>query len=538
VTWLAETAMLAHGWRRWLLLIVAGAISALSVPPLFILPALFVGMPIWVWSLDGAEKSRGWRWIVGPAFRIGLAFGMGYFTVALHWIGVAFFIEGGVMLVLMPFAVLGLAAILSIFWGLGSALAHYFWSDSPWRVVTLAVFVAAAEWARGHFFSGFPFDLFGYALTANDDMAQIASVIGIYGMTLVAVLLAFTPALIWPADGRTLARRLVPFFSAIVLIVGELGYGHYRLANTPVTPRTDMHMRLIQPVATEHENWATAKPDQIIQKMIDLSQTKTNPADPGLAGITQLVWPESSLPFFFSDYPDGLARIGHMLPKTTTLLTGAPRDDFTPGDASSEPKPGYNALLAINNSGEVIASYDKSHLVPFGEYLPFPQFFALFGLTQFVPGANGWAPGDGRRLVTAAGTPPFLALICYEAVFSGDLGDEISKAQFILNITNDSWFDGSIGPAQHANHARIRAIEEGLPMVRAANSGLTFLTDPLGRITASITPGEVALLDVVPDNRLDGTIFSKLRYWPFGIAELAGLAVAVLRRRRHRRLKA
>ena len=133
----------------------------------------------------------------------------------------------------------------------------------------------------------------------------------------------------------------------------------------------------------------------------------------------------------------------------------------------------------------MVTSYDKSHLVPFGEYLPFPEFFGLFGISQFVPGTDGWAPGDGRRLMTPPGTPPFLALVCYEAVFPGDIGDP-ARAQFILNITNDAWFDGSIGPAQHAHHARVRAVETGLPLLRAANTGVTFAVDPLGRVTARL----------------------------------------------------
>ncbi len=164
MTWLAETVMLAHGWRRFLILVAAGALAAASVPPFFLLPALFLALPVWVWALDGAERKRGWRLILGPAFTIGFAFGLGYFTVALHWLGAAFLQQGGIFLVLMPFAIVGLAAILSLFWGLGSALAHLVWSTGAFRIVTLAGFLALAEWGRGHLFSGFPFDLIGYAL--------------------------------------------------------------------------------------------------------------------------------------------------------------------------------------------------------------------------------------------------------------------------------------------------------------------------------------------------------------------------------------
>lgn len=538
MTWLAETAMLAHGWRRFLMLYVAGAVAALSMAPLFILPALFVALPVWVWCLDGAERRPGLGRLFGPAFTIGFAFGWGYFTVAFHWLGAAFLLEGGFYLLLMPIAVLALAGLIALFWGLASALAHLFWSHGAFRIVALATFLAAAEFARGTMFSGFPFDLLGYALTANDEMMQLASAIGVYGLTALAALLAMTPALIWPADGRSLTRRLVPFFVAIAVLAVQIGYGNYRLATTPVTPRTDMRVRMIQPLVTEHADWTLAKPSEVVDRLVALSETKTGPSNSGLAGITHLIWPESVFPFFFSAYPEALARLARMLPPETTLLTGAPREAFESEDAPppAEPNPGYNSILAINSDGEMVASYDKSHLVPFGEYMPFPAVFRLFGIRQFVPGTDGWAPGDGHRLMTPPGTPPFIALICYEALFSGDLGADVSRAEFILNISNDGWFDGSIGPAQHGHHARLRAVETGLPMIRATNSGVSMLVDPLGRVTARLAPGESALMDVVPANRLPGeTLFVRLGHLPFFGALAFGLALSVLTGRRRSR---
>ncbi len=534
MTWLAESAMLSHGWRRFLLLVVAGAVAGLSVPPLFIVPALFVSFPIWVWCLDGAERGRGWRRLLGPAFNIGFAFGWGYFTVAFHWLGAAFFVDGGLMLVAMPFAILALAALIALFWGLGSALAHLFWSHGPWRIVTLATFLTMAEWARGHAFTGFPFDLLGYALTPTDEMMQITAVIGIYGLTLVAALLAITPALIWPADNRSLNRRLVPFFLALAVIAGQLGYGHNRLTGTISTERSDIAMRLVQPLVYEHSDFGNVDPVALIDRLLMLSDMRMDPADQGLADITHLVWPESSLPFYLATYPEALARIARLLPDETVLLTGAPRQHYEPGGAGASGPP-FNALLAIDTNGEIIASYDKSHLVPFGEFLPFGEFFSQLGIKQFVPGAEGWAHGDARRrLMGLEGAPAFLALICYEILFSGDLGDT-AGAQFLFNITNDAWFDGSIGPAQHAHHARIRAVEEGMSLVRAANTGLTFATDPLGRLTAQIAPMQMAVLDLRPHGRLAGTVFRQVRHWPLLIALVAGLLISVVVSRGGRR---
>tara|TARA_R110002020_G_scaffold58459_4_gene160301 strand:- start:601 stop:2211 length:1611 start_codon:yes stop_codon:yes gene_type:complete len=534
MTWLAEIAMLSHGWRRFVLLLAAGALAGLSVPPLFVLPALFVAFPIWIWCLDGAESPRGWRRLLSPAFTIGFAFGWGYFIVAFHWLGAAFFVDGGIMLLIMPFAIVALAGLIAAFWGLASALAHLMWSHGPWRIVTLATFLTIAEWARGHVLTGFPFDLLGYALTPNDEMMQLAAVIGIYGLTLLAALLAMTPALIWPADERSLSRRLLPFFIAIALIAAQLGYGHNRLTGTTVTERGDTAMRLVQPLVYEHADWSNADPVALIDRLLMLSEMRMDPADQGLADIDLLVWPESSLPFYLSTYPDALARIARLLPEQATLLAGAPRLQYEPGSTVAAAPP-FNAILAIDTNGEVIASYDKSHLVPFGEFLPFGPFFASLGIKQFVPGAEGWSHGDARRrLMSLPNTPSLLALICYEILFSGDLGDT-DNAQFLFNITNDAWFDHSIGPAQHAHHARIRAVEEGMSLIRAANSGLTFATDPLGRITAQLPPLQMAALDVRPHERLAGTPFTRFRYWPLLIALLLGLAISALAHRRRRR---
>ncbi|WP_338721576.1 apolipoprotein N-acyltransferase [Devosia sp. XK-2] len=534
MTWLAETAMLSHGWRRFALLLVAGAIAGLSVPPLFILPALFLALPIWVWALDGAERLNGWRRLFGPAFSIGFAFGWGYFLVAFHWLGAAFFVDGGWVLGAMPFAIAALAALIALFWGLASALAHLSWSHGWVRILTLSAWLAAAEFARGHLFTGFPFDLLGYSLTGTDEMMQLASVIGVYGLTFIAPLLAMTPALVWPGDNRGWSQRLAPLFLALLVIAGQLGYGWNRLAGTIATERQDMSMRLVQPLVYEHADFGNVDPVVLIDRLLMLSDMRMNPNDQGLDDITHLVWPESSLPFFLETYPEALARIARLLPEQTTLIAGVPRRPYEP-DPETVAAPPYNSVVAVDSDGEVVASYDKAHLVPFGEYLPFAPFFAQLGIKQFVPGADGWSPGDTkRRLMSLPGAPAALVLVCYEIIFPGDLGD-VAGAQFLLNLTNDAWFDRSIGPAQHAHHARLRAVEEGMSLVRAANTGLSFATDPLGRITAELAPGEMAALDLRPHQKLEGTVFQSVRHWPFLIAVIAGILAGFVASRRTRK---
>ena len=528
MTRLAQICILAYGWRRALLMLFAGAVAALSMPPLFFLPALFLALPLWVWCLDGAEAGQGWRRFFGPAFSIGFFFGLGYFLVAIHWVGAAFFVDGGIMLFFMPFAVLALAAALALFWGFASAVAHLFWYHSPFRILVLAIALSVAEFARGHLFTGFPFDLLGYALTANDTMMQFASIVGVYGLTFIATLIAFTPALVWPADDRALTARLIPFFAALVVLAAQLGFGQYRLNTIHITERNDMRLRLVQPNIEQADKWRPDARQTVFKRLLSLSETRTDPADTGLTGITHLVWPESALPFFLADYPGALVDIAALLPPGTTLLTGAPRRDVLAGNEGAD----FNSILAINADGEILSTYDKTHLVPVGEYLPFKSLFRALGLQQFVPGARGWTAGEARRLMQTPTTPAFLPLICYEAIFSGDLGAGISEAQFILNITNDGWFDGSVGPAQLFHHARVRAAEHGIAMVRVANTGITAMIDPLGRLSGSLAPGEMGLIDVNMPQRIAPTLFSKWTNWPFLLALIFGVGFVMWDKRR------
>ena len=525
---IAEFCILAFGWRRALIMLGAGAIAAMSMPPLNFLPALFFAMPLWIWCLDGAERGTGWRLVFGHPFGIGFFFGLGYFVVSIHWIGAAFFVEGGWELALMPFAVLALASVLAVFWGLASALAHVFWSHSPLRILALGAALAGAEFLRGHVLSGLPFDLLGYALSANETMMQATSLIGIYGLTFVAAVISLSPALIWPADERDWTTRLVPFFASLLILAGQLAFGQYRLNSIEILERSDMRLRLVQPNIEQAMKWQAGAREFVLERLLSLSEARNTPAGTGLTGITHVVWPEAALPFFLSDYPDALVSIAQMLPPGTTLLTGAPRTDPLQGIDGAD----FNSILAINSDGETLASYDKTHLVPFGEYLPLQGFLEKLGFSQFVAGSRGWTPGDARRLMKTPSTPAFLPLICYEAMFSGDLGSGISRAQFMLNLTNDGWFDGSVGPAKLFQFARVRAVEHGVPMVRVANTGFSAMIDPLGRLSAQIAPRQAGFIDVNMPERLESTFFSRFTNWPFLLALIfSALAVGLGRRR-------
>ncbi len=547
MNWLAQTAMLSFGWRRILLLVIFGAIASLSMPPLLFLPALFISLPVWVWALDGAEHRSGLKRLFGPAFTIGFSFGLGYFLGAIHWVGAAFFVDGGWLLILMPFAVLSLASILAIFWGFASVLAHYFWSDSFLRVFALAFSLSLFEFLRGHLFTGFPFNLLGYALSANDNMAQLASVVGIYGLTAIAALLGVMMALVWPKDDRSLSARLIPVFIIIVALVGQFAYGKYRLESINIVERLDIKLRLVQPNIKQAQKWQTGSAQYIMDHLMGLSTNKGSVNNAGLNSITYLIWPEAAIPFYLSDRPEYITKISNMLPIGKFLIAGAPRKETLgeqyQNDGSDISTKSYNSILMFDSSGEIISTYDKTHLVPFGEYLPFENLLNSLGIKQFVFGSDGWSAGLSRRLMgvlganNSIGAASFLPLICYEAIFSANLGKAIDEADFILNLTNDGWFDGSIGPAQHFHHVKIRSIEEGKSLVRVANSGISALIDPLGRVRAKLNAGEMGILDVAPPLPIEKTIFAKYRNYPFLIALLLGFTLLILQKTRQKKKK-
>ena len=301
MTRLANFIMLAHGWRRCVLLVVAGALSGLSVPPLFVLPALFVGLPVVVWSLDGAERGRGWRRFFGAPFAVGFWFGLGYFAVALHWIGIAFFNEGNWIPLLAPVAVLLLAAVLALFWAVATASAHLLWSEGGFRIVVLAAALALMDYARGHLFSGFPFDLLGYALTANVEMMQAASLVGVYGLGLArgARRRDAGPDL---AGARPAAR---PSAGAVLRRPGAAWPCSSAMASFGSTPPKSRRAPTCvsassSPTSTNRRNGRRATATSFSGGWCRFPRRHRAAPSSGLAGITHLIWPESAFPFYLS----------------------------------------------------------------------------------------------------------------------------------------------------------------------------------------------------------------------------------------------
>ena len=487
--------MLLDGWRAHGLALVTGGLSALSLAPLHLFPVLFVTLPIFVWLLDGAvphHRAGGIR-ALWPAFRTGFLFGFGYFLGGLWWIGQAFLVDADEFIYLLPLAVAGLPFLLALFWGVATALTRLVWVDGWPRLIAFATFLTLLEFARGSILSGFPWNLPGYAFMPVPIMMQTASLIGAYGMTWVTLFVAASPAMFAPgATDRPRRLRLIMVL-AVALFAGHLGYGMYSLSSASDDVVADVKLRLVQPNIDQRSKWDPGMEEVIFRTFLDLSANNTGPKTSGPAAFTHIIWPESAFPFIIAEQKNALAALGQLLPETTTLVTGAMRREPSLQDGKNPPV--FNSALVFNGNGEIIAARDKTHLVPFGEYLPLQSLLESWGIEQLTRLPGGFAAGNRRETVQLASTPSFLTLICYEIIYPGSLLRGAERPGWIINLTNDAWFGASSGPYQHAHQSQIRAVEEGLPVVRVANTGISFVSDAWGRVEERLPLGAAAVLD-------------------------------------------
>ncbi len=504
LTRLSNAVVRASGWRRALIAFVAGAASTLALAPFHAWPVMFLTFPVLVWLIDGTRTARLRR--VLSAAAVGWWFGFGYFLAGLYWIGIAFLVDAKTFAWLMPFAVMGLPAGLALLTAMGTALAALIWTPGATRVLSLAAALTIAEWLRGHALSGFPWNAFGYALTSPLALAQGASLVGLWGLTFLAVAAFASPAVL--ADTAAATRRpWLPLALAVSALAGLALYGTVRLVDTPTSFVEGVRLRIMQPNVPQDTKFKYSAKQQVMSHYLTLSDRATGPNNRGVRDVTHLIWPESAFPFLLTREPDAMAQIADLLPPGTVLITGAARAE--PAAGAERPLHAYNSIYVIDHDGSILGVYDKVHLVPFGEYLPFQRLLEGLGLRQLTKVQGGFQPGSRRRLLAVPRLPPGVPLICYEIIFPGQAVPAGERPAWLLNLTNDGWFGNSTGPHQHFQQARVRAIEEGLPLVRAANTGISAVVDPVGRIVASLPLGAEAVLDSPLPQRLQGTLYTR-----------------------------
>jgi apolipoprotein N-acyltransferase len=524
---IALAIILSWGWKRAAIALLAGALSALAMAPFDAWPVLFITFPVLVWLIDGAGAGR-YRGVPAAALT-GFWFGLGYFVPGLYWIGYAFLVDADTFAWLLPFAVLGLPAYLALFPAIGCALARLIWTRDATRVLALAAALTLSEWLRGHALSGFPWNTFGYALSAPLALAQSASLIGLWGMTLLAVAIFASPAVLIDS-GRRGGRPWVAPAVAVALLIAMETFGAIRLARHPTAMVPDLKLRIMQPNLQQDVKFNYAAKAEVMRRYLTLSDRASGPQSTGVRDVNILIWPESAFPFFLTREADAMAEIADLLQPGTVLITGSVRAPETTRNARITRA--YNSIYLFDHDGSVLSVYDKLHLVPFGEYLPLQDWMEKLGFEQLTKVQGGFIPGVARHNLDIPHAPRALPLICYEVIFPGGVATQNGedRAGWMVNLTNDGWFGISTGPHQHLQQARWRSIEQGLPLVRAANTGISAVIDPLGRTVAQLGLGIEGVLDSSLPVAIPPTIYARAGDIPAAVLLVAAL-IFVFRRR-------
>lgn len=487
-------------WQARLLAFGLGGLYVLGHAPFFFWPLSLVTITALVWLLDWAGKRD--RPIREGAL-VSWFFGLGQFLAGMYWIAFAFIERGAGFVWMIPFALLLLAGGLALFWLVAGAVAMRFWSRRTSRVLVFVCCFFAAEYLRGHIFTGLPWNHPGLIWTAGGAVSQLASVVGAWGLTLLTLFAFAAPAaLTWSDDGPVV--RAVPSLLAFGIFTLVFGAGLARLSAATNQFVPGVALRVVQAQIDQSEKWDPANRQTVIEHYLDLSST------PGLTAITHLVWPEGALPILLLEQPDVLEQMAGRFFDGPILLTGITRRE-TSDDQQILFR---NSLVALSFHGGTPALemvYDKHHLTPFGEYLPFGRALAATGIKALTPLGDGFTPGPAAVTTKIPGAPRVSPQICYESIFAGFTPSGTDRPQWIVNVTNDSWFGPTTGPRQHIQQVQFRAIEEGLPVVRSASSGVSGVIDPFGRLFAGAPAQANTVIDAKLPKALQATIYSNNR---------------------------
>ncbi len=476
------TALPRRPFGRFLLMFLCGAAASLALPPAGFLPAaLFFSVPV-IFAVNEARPLRG-----AVLFA---AAGFGWFTASLYWIGHALFIKGGVQLLLLPFACLGLPLLLSLFWAMAAYLALRPAITPVAKLVLLAGFWGAAEWLRSVIFTGFPWNVTGHIFAENLLTAQMAAFAGQYGLNLLAGMLII-------AAGAVYLRAIKAAIFLCLPLCLLLGLGIFRLAEAPPLPDRPIEkaglIRLVQPNIPQAEKWDRARKAEHIKAMTALALRPERPA-----ALTIL--PEAAIAGFWRD-DEGLVRA---LANAITQENGVMLTGILSSDRENN---FYNSAYFVHHSGGLLGQYHKQHLVPFGEYVPFRQLPFI----DAIAGQGEFSKGGAVEDIYIEPFGYIRVLICYEIIFPAFIARDKRRPDMLITLSNDAWFGNTSGPHQHFYQSRLRAIEEGLAVYRLANTGVSGGFDGFGRLLGKTDLGTRAVIDLPHIGALAPPFYAKNR---------------------------
>ncbi|WP_025897521.1 apolipoprotein N-acyltransferase [Sneathiella glossodoripedis] len=480
-------------WKKSALSLFAGILLAATLAPLHIIFLLPVCLSLLlILTAETRNKKQ--------SFFIGWWFGFGYFTAGLYWIGVAFTIDAGAHAALIPIPTLVLPACLAIFTGLSTFILYVLQAKGIARIFIFAASWTMLEYIRGILFTGFPWNLIGYAWGDILPMLQWTAYVGIYGLTLVTVFVCSVPALL---TETSLSVRKKNYFMLAdsLLILALVTIGTLRLNSPPLENIENSEIRIVQPNNDQETKWKTETRFSHVQNLEKLSRSEAGE-------FRYLIWPETAVPFFITTDERISGYLQRLAPKEGALITGAPRRD--PVERKY-----WNSVQALSSTGEIIGVYDKRHLLPYGEYLPLRSFLESSGVSSLIPALDNMSdfsfpPPGANDVMKLAGLPPFRTLICYEVTFPWEVKSD-DEFDWILNVTNDAWFGHTSGPYQHFVISRTRAIEQGVSLIRSANKGISAVVDGYGRILDEIPPTKAGIIDTsIPKALENRTLYGRI----------------------------
>lgn len=495
-------------WSRIVLALLAGIAAAVAHPPFGFLPGL-LGYPLLMLLAERSARARGGFWM-------GWLAGFAYFFIGCWWVAEAFLVNAEAHAWMAPFAASLLPAGLALFWGLAGVLHRRLAPRTALRPLFFAAVFCGLEWLRGHVLTGFPWNLIGESLAASSDaLMQAAALVGAYGLSFIALLITGAIATFDPR-GASVAHRLDrEIFAAPAIALAGLALiwigGSARLSSAQMDLTGGTEIRIVHPNTPFVKNWdSEERLLTVIGQLLRMSAEPTAERPEGLRPGTLVVWPENAVPVLLAREPYVLGAIGRMLPEGGHLIVGSNRGEPEPDGPSNLLRIFYNSLYVVSDKGEIVETYDKHHLVPFGEYVPLRHLLGRLGLRQIVQFQGSFETGPGPRTLTRQGLPPVSPLICYEVIFADEVVARGERPAWFVNITNDAWFGASAGPYQHFSQVRLRAVEQGLPIARSANSGISALVDPYGRVLKSLPLDRQGVIDAVLPAPLAPTLYARL----------------------------
>lgn len=450
--------------------IFAGWVSAFAMPPASFWPCMFAGLSALYVLFSRTETA-------GQAFAAGFFYAIGYFVTGLWWIGNALLVEGNDFAWVWPISVIGLPTLLALFTGTYLAVAWIAFPPKSLKgFLSFVLLLTVSEWARGNAFTGFPWNLYGYVWADHLPMAQAAHYLGAYGLTLVSVFWAAMAGYLFVSE-RAMAFKATLGAFAVLTLAATFVLGQMRLDNSATEFDTSTGILVVQPNIPQNMKWDPVAVQENFLKISSLSKAATF-ADPQPKDIF-IVWPETAISPAVYSRSENIDRIRTILQgykqSEAYLVTGVLR---RMGGEKNDAR-FANSVVFLNKDMTALQAYDKTHLVPFGEFIPFQDLIPLKPVVAF----RGFERGTGAMTVERNGSPAFSPLICYEVIFPDRVvATKGKRPQWIVNVTNDGWYGNSAGPHQHFAQTRLRAIEEGLPVVRSANTGISGVIDPYGRI--------------------------------------------------------